>query len=114
MLCITEQAFEAAVHFDFLSVEKQYKIPRTGEELLAGQRRFTSDPSFGKKKRSNKAPQASEKRNTNSRQRKKHGKTAKDVDSQKASTRSVDLARMLLLQAITAYNTKNMLRCGDG
>ena len=41
-------------------------------------------------------------------------KKANDVDTQKASTRSVDLARKLLLQAVAAYNTKNMLRCGDG
>ena len=73
LLCITEQAFEA-VHYDFLSVETQYKITRTGKELIAGQRRFTSDPSFGKKKQGSKAPQASKKRNTNSRQRKQIGK----------------------------------------
>ena len=49
LLYITEQAFWALPD-DFLTAEKQYKSARTGEELLAGQRRFTSDPSFGKKK----------------------------------------------------------------
>ena len=42
LFVVTEQAFEA-VHYAFLAREKWYSIPKTGAELIAGERRFTSD-----------------------------------------------------------------------
>ena len=61
LLRIVEQAFEG-VHYVFLAKEKHYSIPRTGAELLAGERRFTSDPSFDRKRKGRIVIQATKKR----------------------------------------------------
>ena len=119
LLYITEQAFEA-VHYDFLSTEKLYKIPRTGEELLAGERRFSSDPSFGRKTKGTKAQQATKKRNTKSsegtppRESNQSDRPPRGAAKKAKYVGEPKLARKLLVQAVAAYNAKIILRCGEG
>ena len=126
LLYITEQAFEG-VHYAFLAVEKNYSIPRTGEEKLAGERRFTSDPSFGSKQKGRKVHMATKKRgksapkptseqsssesdrNKRAAAKKLSDKAHLDVDS-----KDVLLARKLLCQAVAAFNAQNILSCGEG
>ena len=42
---VSEQAFEA-VHHDFLLFSANYKIPRSGEKIVAGRKRMTSSSKF--------------------------------------------------------------------
>lgn len=127
LLYITEQAFEG-VHYLFLDKEKCYKIPKTGEELLAGERRFTSDPAFGQKKRGKASKQnknATKKRARGQESSSESGssstsdedhvakKSGHSVQS-KTSADKVALARELLKQAVAAFNAENVLACGEG
>ena len=128
LLYISEQAFEG-VHYLFLAKEKHYKIPRTGEELFAGERRFTSDAAFGKKKKGNALLRATKKRSnkssiaSSSSTRSSSARTKRDVakksnehcefaTSEKKT--NINTARKLLVQAVAAFNAENILTCGDG
>ena len=128
LLYVTEQAFEG-VHYAFLEVEKNYSIPRTGEEKLAGERRFSSDSSFGRKKKGEKVQTATKKRRqdtqkaANARSSSHTGphrskpvaaKKLRDGTGSNADSKDVLHARKLLCQAIAAFNAQNMLRCGEG
>ena len=128
LLYVTEQAFEG-VHYAFLVVEKNYSIPRTGEEKLAGERRFSSDSSFGRKKKGEKVQRATKKRRQDTRKAanacssshtgpdRSKPVAAKKLGGgtrSKADSKHVLQARNLLCQAIAAFNAQNMLRCGEG
>lgn len=140
LLIITEQAFEA-VHYKFVEKEKTYSIPRTGEELLAGQRRFTSDPAFGRKRRGTieetsavprkrapktSQPSSSSAATTEATQRGMFDSSSEDTDDDHTVANSDDdddpskamqkkqRARELLRDAVAAFNTQNLLNCGTG
>ena len=126
LLYITEQAFEG-VHYAFLAVEKNYSIPRTGEEKLAGERRFTSDPSFGWKQKGRKVQAATKKRGqSRPKARSDHSSNESDHSKRAAAkklsekahldleSKDVLLARKLLCQAVAAFNAQNILSCGEG
>ena len=126
LLRIVEQAFEG-VHYVFLAKEKHYSIPRTGAELLAGERRFTSDPSFDRKTKGRIVIQATKKRKASSKNdasvpsestsdvpQRRTAKKSNEHDVSDSSAQDIQLARKLLVRAVAAFNAQNILRCGDG
>ena len=120
LLVITEQAFEA-VHYQFLEKEKIYNIPRTGEELLSGERRFTSDAAFGRKlkgktRETNTAQTTCSEATTESTESDVSSEVLHDNDEKDSSNtmQKINRARELMKNAVAAFNAENVLACGDG
>ena len=107
LIVVSEQAFEA-VHYAYMDMEKLYKIPLTGAELINGQRRWTSDPSWGKK--SVKKKRAASKKKSKSKQSTR--RSAKTRRATKTLTEKYARARKLELSSVAAFNAMNVASAG--
>lgn len=129
LIVVSEQAFEA-VHYEYMELEKLYKIPLCGAELIAGKRRWTSDPSWGTKndqkdsdpesspakKRGSRKP----KKRAASKKKKKPTKAAKKPPAKAKKTRKATTtltaryarAKELQRLSVAAFNAQNVATNG--
>ena len=108
LLVISEQAFEA-VYYKYMELEKNYKIPLTGAELIAGRRRWSSDPTWGKKAGGNingKEKRMASKKKTTPAERQRKRRQNTNVLEKKYTT-----ARTRQRRAVAAFNADNVM-CG--
>ena len=114
LIVVSEQAFEA-VHYAYMEVEKKYKIPCTGAELIVGKRRWSSDSSWSKKPDKQKRT-ASKNHAKGKKPGKKPAKQAQKAKKTRRATEKLqkkyERARELQRQAVAAFNAQNVASGG--
>lgn len=114
LIVVSEQAFEA-VHYAYMELEKKYKIPCTGAELIVGKRRWSSDSSWSKKPDKQKRT-ASKKHAKGKKPGKKPAKQAQKAKKTRRATEKLqkkyERARELQRQAVAAFNAQNVASGG--
>ena len=113
LIVVNEQVFEA-VHFEYMELEKLYKLPLTGAELIVGKRRWTSDPSWGKDSEKKHPKRAASKKKAKA-PRKPEKNPRKAKKSRRATSVLVsryERARELRRKVVAAFSAQNVASDG--
>ena len=113
LIVVNEQAFEA-VHYEYMELEKLYKIPLTGAELIVGKRRWSSDPSWGQKseKKQSKRTATKKKARVLKKAQKAPRKAKKSRRATSVLVNRYKRARELQRKSVAAFNAQNVASDG--